>query len=131
MTNQLSTVVKKYYASLSDWRNIPIDEFDKSTIEWLKSWNKFSAFIQIWSWSNKFNGEVSLVKEIVEVKAVSTAWLKYICDFASHHPLSETCDCNKKYNIFPIQFRMTAWDHFKKVPSQITESEKNKILALF
>lgn len=68
MTKTLSTVVRKYYAKLKDGRNIPIDDFDKNQIENLKAQSNFSAFIQIGSGRDKFNGEISLIQEVVEVK---------------------------------------------------------------
>ncbi len=130
MTNEITTIVKKYYACLKDGRNIPLDELDKKIIEDLKASNKYSAFIQIWSWKDKFNGEVSMVQEITEVKSASSSGIVWVCDYASRHTLHETCNCFPKYRILGIEFTTKMAELYpKKYTSTLSPQEKANILA--
>lgn len=127
-TKTLSRVVKKYYAKLKDGRNISIDDFDKWQIEALKSWSNFSAFIQIGSWRDKFNGEISMIQEVVEVKTQVIAWMRYICDFGTRHPIVERCSCETEFQIYPWNFRAEAIKIFDKYPSELSQSQIDEII---
>lgn len=54
---------------------------------------------------------------------------KYVCDFATRHPMKEMCDCDKKYDLFPVEFRTRLYDLYPlEFPSTITIEQKNAIL---
>lgn len=127
-TKELSTVVKTFYAILKDGRHIPIDEIDKMHIENAKANNRFSAFIQIWSGKNKYNGEVSQIIEIAEVRRQKYAWKWYYCDFWQFHPVHESCACVNKYRIPPIAVRSLAEIRYKKHPKLLSQTEFRSII---
>lgn len=131
MTQTLSTVVKNYTAVLKDWRHIPIDLLDKQAIEVCKENGRFSAFVQIWSGTKKFNGEVSQIIEIVEIRSQSQKWKGYHCDFGCWHSLDENCKCSQKYQMSPMSFQFKIFQKFPQIQynSQITEKMRQEIIS--
>lgn len=109
-------ITEKQYKALKSaqklanfWDSLEIHDADTGKIihDWL--WKDFTGF-----------------RELVRVDTSGTKW---ICDFATRHPLNETCDCKDKYDLFPVEFRTKLYELYPlKFPSTITDDEKRTIL---
>lgn len=128
----LSTNPRTHILELTRDREIPITEMQYKQLKASQKLSSYNDVLEIkdpdtwkilhdWLWK-----DFAWFKEL---ERVDTSDLRYICDFATRHPISESCGCPEKYWFYPVEFRSKLYELYpNKYPSTITEDEKREIL---
>lgn len=128
----LSTTIRTKIAILSDDREIAITNKQYDTIKADQMIGKFSDPIVIRDPDTKeilFDGKIWAIREFRDIKRNENAWNMYVCDYATRHTIHESCNCQEKYWIYPVEFRMKMHEMFPlKYASTLTNEEKNQII---
>lgn len=128
---QLSTIRYTHMAILRDDRELPLTESQYQTWRLQKQDDKASSPITIcdWPWLPiRYDWECGQCKEFKEIRQSESAKRKYICDYWWRHPISESCECIKKYKLNPSQFREKMLKCGIKYVSDVNDLNRNKIL---
>ena len=134
----LSTNLATHYASVSTGKdtskNIPLSKEMAETLRAnLKQWyhTQYMTIPKIDdplgepAWEGRAWDVVIKKNELWTSKGV-----KYICDFATRHPINDSCNCVEEYRMPAIVFRHKLNELYpKKNTTTITPEEKEKILS--
>lgn len=128
LTNNLRTKI----VILSDDREIAITEQQYLAIKADQNVWKYNDPVLIRDADTKetlFDGKIWAIREFRDIKRNENTWNMYVCDYATRHTIHESCNCQEKYWVHPIEFRMKMHDMFPmKYASTLTKEEKSQIL---
>ena len=129
----LSTNPRTHILELTRDREIPITEHQYTSLKQAQRLSSYNDVLEIkdpdtWAMLHDW-----LWRDFSGFREIKKPWWNYtwwICDYATHHTMSEdTCNCHSKYNFPPIVFRTKLFELFPlKYPSTITNQEKQIIL---
>lgn len=128
----LSTNPRTHILELTKDREIPITEKQYKMLKANQKLANYSDSLEIKdpdTWKILHDG---LWKDFLwfrELERADTSNMRYVCDFANRHHMTESCNCSVKYWLYPIEFKQKLWELYpNKFPSTITEQEKQIIL---
>lgn len=133
LSNNLATHYASVATGKDTTKNIPLSEEMATTLRAnLKQWyhTQYMTIPKIDDplWEPAWEGRAWDVT-IKKNELWSSKGMKYICDFATRHPINDTCNCSIEYDLFPVEFRTKLFELYPtKFPSTITEEEKKIIL---
>ncbi len=123
---------RKKLVILSDDREIAITEQQYNAIKAEQSIWKYTDPIVITDADTKkvlFDWKLWAIKEFRDINTENRFWDRFICDFWTRHPLSDECNCQDKYKVYPIQFTQRMYKMFPWMyASKLSESQKMSII---
>lgn len=136
MTNTLTTEIITHWAYIEkEDKKLPLTSDQAFSLRELLMQATTTKYIMIpnpkdplgeplWEWRA---GSVVVKK----IETLSNPDAHYICDFWIKHLVQQTCECNEKYKVSPIVFRVALHSIYPNVkyPREVTWEMRNKVLG--